>query len=159
MRARIIVAVLIAMATAACSTHRIEFDANPSYAPHYFRKSDLEVAWQAERTGQDIHLSGTVTNRRYGYLRDLELTARVLDEKGRVLAKESFADFPSYIPSGKGEPFHLAFHLPAGTSPTRLRFNYTYWLTEEPPAFMGYGGYSDDGYDDTPHFGNFDAPL
>ncbi len=154
MTARIIVTMLLAMATAACSTYRMEFDANPSYAPHYFRRFDLEIAWQAERAGQDVRLSGTVTNRRYAYLRDLELTARVLDEKGRVLVKESLADFPTYIPSGKGEPFRLTFHLPAGTTPARLRFNYTYWLTEEPPAFTGYGG-----YDDIPHFRKFDAPL
>ncbi len=154
MRARIIVAVLIVMASAACSTYRIEFDANPSYAPHYFRKLDVEVAWQAERAGQDLHLSGAVINHRYAYLRDIELTIRVLDEKGHVLAKESLADFQTYIPPEKAEPFHLNLRLPVGTTPARLRFNYTYWLAEEPPAFRGYGG-----YEDVPHFGNFDAPL
>ena len=154
MGVRSIIAILLMLATAACSTYRREFDANPPFAPHFYRSFDVEVAWQAERTGQDVRLSGTVTNRRYPYLRDLGLTARLFDEKGNVLARETDDDFPTYIPSGKGAPFHVILTLPDGTTPARLRFNYTYFLAEEPPAFGGYGG-----YDDTPHFGNFDAPL
>ena len=114
----------------------------------------MEVAWQAARTGRDISLSGTVTNLRYAYMRDLELTTRLLDEKGGVLARETLADFPTYIPSGQAAPFHMKLRLPDGTAPTRLRFSYTYWLAEEPPAFRGYGG-----YEDIPHFGYFYAPL
>lgn len=154
MRVRTFIAVLLLLTTAACSSYRKEFDTNPSYAPHYFRNNGVEVAWQAERAGQEIHLSGTVTNHRYAYLRDLELKARILGEKGAVLARETLLDFPTYIPTGKAEPFHMILRLQAGTIPERLRFNYTFWLAEEPPAVRGYGG-----YDDVPHFGNFDAPL
>ncbi|HEY3307236.1 MAG TPA: hypothetical protein VGJ93_02165 [Desulfuromonadaceae bacterium] len=154
MRVRWSIAILMLLATAACSTYRREFDANPPYAHHYFRNIDGEVAWQAERTGQGIRLSGTVTNHRYAFMRDLELTARLLDEKGGVLNKETLSDFPTFIPSGKAAPFHMNLRLPDGTAPARLRFSYTYWLAEEPPAFRGYGG-----YEDIPHFGNFDAPL
>ena len=155
MRVRTIIAILLLLATAACSTYRKEFDANPPYAPHYFRKNiDVEVAWQAERTGQEIRLSGTVTNFRYAYMRDLELTARLLDEKGGVLARETLTDFPTYIPSGKSAPFQMKLRLPDGTAPARLRFSYTYFLAEEPPAARGYGG-----YEEIPHFGNVDAPL
>lgn len=154
MRVRSIIAILLLLVTAACSTYRREFDANPPFAPHYYRNFDVEVAWQAERSGQDVRLSGTVTNHRYAYLRDLELTARLLDEKGNILARETDSDFPTYIPSGKAAPFQMKLSLPDGTTPARLRFNYTYLLAEEPPAFRGYGG-----YEDIPHFGNFDAPL
>jgi len=145
---------LLLLATASCSTYRKEFDANPPLAPHYFRNIDVEVAWQSQRTGQEMRLSGAVTNRRYAYLRDLELTVWLLDEKGGVVARETRVDFPTYIPSGKSAPFQLNLRLPAGTSPARLRFSYTYFLAEEPPAVRGYGG-----YEDVPHFGNFDAPL
>lgn len=153
MRVRVLIAVLL-LATAACSGYRKEFDANPPYAPHYFRNFDVEVAWQAERTGQEVRLAGAVTNHRYAYLRDLELTARLLDEKGGVLARESVADFPTYVPPGQAAPFRMNLRLPPGTAPARLRFGYTYWLAEEPPAVRGYGG-----YENVPHFGNFDAPL
>lgn len=154
MRIRSIIAMLLMLATAACSTYPREFDTNPPFAPHYYRNFDVEVAWQAERTGQEIRVSGTVTNHRYAYLRDLELKARLLDEKGNILARETVADFPTYIPPGKDVPFQMDLKLSGKTSPARLRFNYTYFLAEEPPAFRGYGG-----YEDIPHFGNFDAPL
>lgn len=154
MRIRSIIAMLLMLATAACSTYPREFDTNPPFAPHYYRNFDVEVAWQAERTGQEIRVSGTVTNHRYAYLRDLELKARLLDEKGNILARETVADFPTYIPPGKDAPFQMDLKLSGKTSPARLRFNYTYFLAEEPPAFRGYGG-----YEDIPHFGNFDAPL
>jgi hypothetical protein len=140
--------------TTACSSYRREFDANPPFAPHYYRNFDVEVTWQTERTVQDLRLSGVVTNLRYAYLRDLELKLRFLDEKGNVLARETLTDFPTYIPSGKPAPFHVNLSLPKGASPSRIRINYTYLLTEEAPAVRGYGG-----YDDIPHFGNFDAPL
>ncbi|MGB9081392.1 MAG: hypothetical protein WCD00_08835 [Desulfuromonadaceae bacterium] len=154
MRGRTIIAMLLMLATAACSTYRREFDTNPPFASHYYRNFDVEVVWQTERTGQDVHLSGAVTNRRYAFLRDLELTARVVDEKGNVLARETINDFPTYIRSGEAAPFSMNLSLLGGTTPAQLRFNYTYFLAEEPPAFRGYGG-----YDDIPHFGNFDAPL
>jgi hypothetical protein len=154
MRLRSIIIILLLLATVACSAYRTEFDDNPPYAPHFYRKFDVEIAWQAARTGRDIRLSGTVTNRRYAYMRDLELTAWLLDEKGDVLAEETFTDFPTYIPSGKAAPFNVKLRLPDGEGPARLRFRYNYWLAEEPPAFRGYAG-----YEEIPHFGNFYAPL
>ena len=154
MNIRYAVIILLLLATAACSTYRPEFDANPPYAAHFFRNRDVGVVWQAQAAGQEIRLSGTITNHRYAYMRDLELTARLLGEKGGVLARETLIDFPTYIPSGQSAPFQIRLHLPEGASPVRLRFNYTYWLAEEPPAVRGYGG-----YDDVPHFGRFEAPL
>jgi hypothetical protein len=154
MNLRYVLTILLLLATAACSTYRTEFDANPPYASHFFRNRDVEVAWQAENSSQEIRLSGTVTNHRYAYMRDLELTTRLLGEKGAVLVKETRIDFPTYIPSGQGAPFQMKLRIPEGASPARLRFNYTYWLPEEPPAVRGYSG-----YEDIPHFGKFEAPM
>jgi hypothetical protein len=159
MRLRTIIAILLMLATAACSTYRREFerefDSNPSFAPHYYRSFDVEVTWQAERSGQEIRLSGFAINHRYAYLRDLELTARLLDDKGNTLVRETAADIPTYIPPEKESSFQMTLGLPQGAIPASLRFNYTYFLAEEPPAFRGYGG----GYEDLPHFGKFEAPL
>lgn len=154
MRVRSIIAILFMVATAACGVYRRESDSNPPFSSHYYRSFDVEVAWQAERTGRDVRLSGTVTNHRYVFLRDLELKARLIDAEGKILARETIDDFPTYIPSGKSVPFQMNLTLPEGSTPVRLRFNYTYILAEEPPAVRGYGG-----YDDIPHFGTFDAPL
>ena len=154
MRARSIVFALLLLATAACSTIEKEFDANPPFSPHFFRKFDIELAWMAERKGQEIVLSGMVTNQRHAYMRDLELTVRLLDDKGGVLARETVADFPTHLPSGEAATFHINLRFPAGADPARLRFGYTYCLSEQPPVPRGYGG-----HEDIPHFGNLDAPL
>jgi len=154
MKVRSIIVILLLLGTVACSAYRPEFDANPPFGSHYFRNFDVEVTWQAERIGQEIRLSGAVTNHRYTYVRDLELTTRLLDGKGSVLARAMLADFPTYIPTGKAVPFQINLHLPDGTDPSRLRFSYTYLLAEEPPPVRGFGG-----YENIPHFGNFDSPL
>lgn len=39
MRVRSIIAILLVLAMAACSTYRREFDANPPFAAHYYRTS------------------------------------------------------------------------------------------------------------------------
>lgn len=153
MRVRLIFTMLLLLSTTACSTYRREFDANPPFAPHYHKRFDLEVAWQAERTGRDVRISGTVANRRYAYLRDMVLMVRLFDVRGKELARERIEDFPRYMPTGNKEPFQFNLRIPDNTIPVRLRYNYTYILAEEPPDFSGFGGYG------VPRFGRFDAPL
>jgi len=153
MNMRTIIALLLLLAMTACSAYRREFDANPPFAPHTVRSFDVEIAWQAERKDHEILVAGTVANRRTAYLRDLELTVRLLDDKGKVIAGETTTDFPTYLPSGKSEPFRLGLRFPADRAPAGLRFAYTYRLVEEPPAFRG----GDSG--EVPRFGTFDAPL
>jgi hypothetical protein len=147
---RFILATLLLAVSAACSTYQKEIDRNPPYAPHHFRNYDLGVEWQSTQTGQGILLTGTVTNHRAFYLRDMELTARVVDGRGKVIARGSVTDFPIYIPSEKAAPFRMEIRIPAGAAPERVRFTYVYWLAEEPPAFRP--------YDDVPYFGHFDSP-
>ncbi len=143
------VVLLLLLATTACSAYRKELDKNPSFSPHHFGYYDLGIDWQAERSGRVVRLAGTVTNRRDYYLRDLELTVRLTDEHGKVLARETFADFPTYIPPGRSEPFRLELRPSSDALPGRVRFTYIYWLAEEPPAFRQYGN--------VPYFGNFDS--
>lgn len=154
MKVRLSIVILLMLVTAACSAYRREFDTNPPFGSHFYRSFDVEVAWQTEQTGSNLLLSGTVANRRYAYLRDLELTAKVLDEKGNTLFKEVVDNFPTYIPPGKSASFRMQLKLPEGTIPARLHVNYIYFLREQTPVFRG-----DEGLDDTPHFGSFDAPL
>ncbi|MSM39271.1 MAG: hypothetical protein GJT30_06590 [Geobacter sp.] len=153
MNMRTIIAVLLLLVMTACSAYRREFDANPPFAPHSVRSFDVEIAWQAKRKDHEILVAGIVANHRIGYLRDLELTVRLLDDKGKVLAGETITDFPTYLPSRKSEPFSLGLRFPVDRTPARLRFGYTYRLVEEPPAFRG----GDSG--EVPRFGTFDAPL
>ena len=149
MTKRLIVAALLLLTVAGCAGYRKELDVNPPFAPHRFRSYDLEVIWQAEQGADGIHLAGTVVNRRDYFLHDLELTARLLDREGKVLARETYTAFPTYIPPGTDAPFRMKLRTPPGKV-ERVRFSYVYWLTEAPPAFRG--------YDDVPYFGSFVSP-
>lgn len=154
MNVRPIIVFLLVLSLTACSASRKELDTNPAFAPHSFRDFAVSITWQSERKGQEVQVSGTITNLRYAFMRDLELKARLLDETGNAIARVTYLDFPTYIPEGKTATFHLSFQVPPGFVPARLRFGYIYWLKEEPPVLKGY-----EGYEDIPHYGNFDAPM
>ncbi len=147
---RIFLLVTIALFPA-CSIYHKELDQNPPFSSHRFRAYDVEITWQAERTTGGIRLAGTVTNRRSYYLHDLELTARLVDHQGKVVDRETYGGFPTYISPGKTEAFQLELHPTTGGLPQQIRFTYVYWLAEESPAFRGYG--------DVPTFGSFNSPL
>jgi len=159
MSARFVVAMLLFLVTTSCSTYRQEIAAGPAYTkpaytPHYFRNRDVEVVWQAERTGREIRLSGTVTNRHNTYMRNLVLTTRLLNEISRDLARETLTEFPTYCLCWQTVPFKVNLRVPSGATPKRLHINYTYWVAEEPPAARGYVGIK--GF---PHFGAIDVLL
>ncbi len=147
---RIIFWALLLLSVGGCASYRKELDANPPFTPHRFSSYDLEVAWKTEQSDGGLRLAGAVTNRRDYFLHDLELTARLVDREGKVLARETYTDFPTYVPPGKEAPFRMELRLPAGGAVERIRFSYVYWLAEPPPAFRGYG--------DVPYFGSFDSP-
>ena len=159
MRARYVAAMLLLMVITACSTHRQKIAAGPAYSksaytPHYFRNRDVEVVWQSERTGEEIRLTGTVTNYHNTYMRDLVLTTRLLNEISRDLARETVTEFPSYRLSWQAVPFRITLQIPNGTTPKRLHIDYTYWVAEDSPAARGYVGYKD-----FPHVGAIDVQL
>lgn len=145
-----LLAALLLLTTMGCAGYHKELDSNPAYSAHRFRYYDLQVDWRAVRDDGTIRLSGTVSNMRSFFLQDLELTARLVNEKGRVIARESYSDFPHYIPPGRSEPFRLEFHIPPGTQTDRVHFSYYYFLVEAAPEFRG--------RDDNPHFGGFVSP-
>lgn len=150
MAQRFMLVALLLLVTAGCATYHKELDGNPPFSAHRFSSYDLEVAWRTEQSGDAIKLAGTVTNHRTYFLRDLELTARLVDNEGKVIARETFTDFSTYLPSGKSEPFRMELRLPSGGRVERIHFSYVYWLAEAPPAFRG--------YDDKPYFGSFTSP-
>lgn len=150
MAKRLILAALLLLTMAGCAGYRSELDVNPPFTAHYFRHHDVGINWRAEQSDGVVRVSGTVTNLRYLFLQDLELSGRLMNEHGKLVARDSFSDFPNYLPPGKTEPFSLEFHVPPGTKAEKIHFSYYYWLVEAPPAFRG--------YDDAPHFGGFVSP-
>ncbi|HEY4744148.1 MAG TPA: hypothetical protein VIH45_05770 [Desulfuromonadaceae bacterium] len=147
----LLAAVLAVAFTAGCTLYHKELDTNPAYSDHQFRYYDLEIAWRAEQTDGTLRLTGTVNNLRSDYLWDMELTSRLVGRDGKVFARQTYADFPTYLAPGKPESFRMEFRLVPGTQPERIHFTYNYWPVEAAPRFRGNVG-------DTPVFGSFDAP-
>jgi uncharacterized lipoprotein YmbA len=159
MKARFVMAMLLLMAITSCSSYRTEIDtrpaySKPSYTPHYFRNRDVEVVWQTERSGQEVRLSGTVTNHRNAFMRDLMLKTRLLNEISRDLTKETVTNCTASSQCLKVVPFHITLQIPNGTTPKRLHINYAYWVAEEPSSARGYVALKD-----FPHFGVIDVLL
>ncbi|MCM2356976.1 MAG: hypothetical protein NDI77_02425 [Geobacteraceae bacterium] len=152
MTGKIIAGAVILLLLAACATPRKELDTNPPFSSHYYRYYDLEILWKSARTDNVISIEGTVRNLRYYYLRDLELTASLLDDKGEVVAKETFASFPTLLDTSGSERFRLELRLKPGEAPRRIRFSYTYQLADT---------YQLPGYPrgDVPRFNSFESNL
>ena len=151
MAKQFLILALLLLSCCGCATYHKEIDSNPPYSAHHFRYFDLEITWQARKTGSGVRICGTIHNLRAYYLQDLELNARLLNQSGRVVARGSSADFPNYVDPGRSVPFDLEFPLAPGSEADRVHFGYLYWLVEAAPEFRS--------EDDVPHFGAFTAPL
>ncbi|HZZ84039.1 MAG TPA: hypothetical protein VFE30_05840 [Anaeromyxobacteraceae bacterium] len=150
MAARFLIAALVLSTITGCAHYRKELDDHPPFSEHSFRYHDVEVHWRAQDLGETLRISGTISNLRSFFLQDLELTARLVDSRGKVFARGTASDFPSYVSPSTTEPFELAISTPVGTKTERIRFSYFYWLAEGAPELRGHA--------DVPHFGSFDSP-
>ncbi len=149
MAKRFLVALLLIFCTG-CSC--MEIDRNPPFSSHHFRSGDLEITWQAKREAEAVSVTGTVRDIRSYYLQDLELTVRLLNGKGKVIARGTYADFPDYLAPGKDAPFHLKLSIPSGEEAEHVHFSYLFWLAQgAPPALRV--------YEKVPISGNFASPM
>jgi hypothetical protein len=104
-----------------------------------------------QRNNNDILISGVVSNMRSYYLQRLQLTARLMNEQGKVIARGTYVTFPDYLAPGTPAPFLLEFHLPHGTLVKQVHFSYIYWVFNAEPAFRVYVN--------VPRLGTFASPL
>lgn len=139
----IILPILI-LATA-CANGMPSRQANVRY-PHSYAFYDLALSWETKRNDTSVTIEGIVKNISYYYLRDLEISATLLDSKGKSISKETFFVIPSLLSLDQTESFR--FHLPVkpGLHPEKLRIFYRYRLAEE-------------GLRGSPHFYSFEVPL
>ena len=151
MAGKFIGVLLLVLTIAGCVGYHKELDDNPPYSAHHFRYYDLEINWRTERQGNGaLLLTGTVNDLLSDYLWDVELTARLVDRYDKVLARQTYSDFPTYLAPGKPEPFRMEFRPAPGTHPDRIHFSYYYWRVEAPPHFRG--------DKNAPSFGGFESP-
>lgn len=119
---------------------------DPALYPRSYRFYDLALFWRIDRDATRITIPGFVRNTRYAYIKDLELSATLLDEKGKAIGEATMFFFPRLLAMDELAPFTLNIPLKSGAQPAKLKFFYRYRLAER-----GYGG--------SPYFYSFETEI
>ena len=95
MRPCMLIAVLIAATLAGCTLPATVPPAQryPNRVSYY----DLTVSWKVTRSAGKVTIIGAVANTSYYYIRDLELTATLLDAGGKKVGEETSFVIPSQL--------------------------------------------------------------
>lgn len=118
----------------------------PDRYPGSYSTRDVEVSWRIEETPESVVVQGVIRDKFNFYLRDLDLTATLLDSTGKKISRDAFHAFPGQIAPNEINPFTLTFPLNAGDQPARIKFFIRYNIIEEK-------------YSDIPYFQSFEADL
>jgi hypothetical protein len=119
---------------------------DPALYPHTYKHYDLTLFWKADHVEGVYAIAGFIKNTRYAYIRDLELSASLLDERGKGLAKAHFFFIPTLLPMDELAPFDLSLSVKPGDRPAKIRFFYRYHLAEGD-------------YGDIPYFYSFETDI
>lgn len=113
----------------ACAAQHASLDANPAFSSHRYSSHELEILWKSEKTDAGIQIQGTVRNVRIDLpYNSLELTAKLLDENGKVLAKGNHVFLDRFTGS---EPFSMDIPLAPKDMVRRVNFSYSYGTVED----------------------------
>lgn len=113
----------------ACAVPRTNLDTNPAFTSHQFANHELAITWKTETTDNGVRIDGSVKNVRPDLpYTSLQLTAKVLDESGRMLGKGT-KDFQGRFAGS--EPFSMEIPLPKKESVKKVDFSYSYGTTED----------------------------
>ncbi len=104
---------------------------DPALYPRTSKFYDLTWFWKTEKGAGAYAIEGFAKNTRYGYIRDLELTAALLDGEGKRLSETRFFFFPGPMAMDDMEPFTLSLPFKPGEKPAKIRFTYQYRLVEQ----------------------------
>ncbi|WP_298271071.1 FxLYD domain-containing protein [Geobacter sp.] len=144
MRPCTLIAVLIAATLAGCTL--------PATVPpvqHYPNRVsyyDLTVSWKVTRSAGKVAIEGAVANTSYYYIRDLELTATLLDAGGKEVGEKTSFIIPSQLAIDETAPFSMTIPVTPGAVAERIRFFYRYRLAGEGPSGF-------------PRFQDFEVPI
>lgn len=113
----------------ACAAQHATLDTNPAFSSHRYSSHELEVVWKSEKTETGIRIDGTVKNVRVDYpYNSLVLIAKLLDEKGNVLAKGNHLFPDRFVGS---EPFSIDIPTVQSDRLKRISFTYSYGTVED----------------------------
>ena len=122
----------------------------PKYDPLLYPKSykfyDLSLFWRTAQNDKVVSIDGFVKNTRYAYIRDLELTATLLDEGGKKISEHTSFLLPITMSMDEYAPFSFSLPVTPGSKPEKIKFYYRYFLAER-------------GYGMSPYFYSFTVDL
>lgn len=126
----IFVATAIILSLSACAISQKQLDSNPAYSSHQYSSSDMDISWKSEKSDNALRIDGVVTNVRTNYAyENLELDATLIDDQGKVLAKQTYSFTPLKLKGS--EPFKMIIPLESSLQPERIKFNYKYGVDED----------------------------
>ncbi len=129
MLSKLALAIGILSLVTACAVPRANLDTNPAFTSHQFANHELAVSWKTEPTDQGVRIDGTVKNVRPDLpYSSLQLTAKLLDERGNTLGKGT-KDFQGRFTGS--EPFSMEIPVPQKESVKKVNFSYSYGTTED----------------------------
>jgi hypothetical protein len=118
------------LSLAACAIQHKQLDDNPAYSSHQYRSADMDISWKSEKTDNILNIIGTLTNVRaesgYDYV---ELEATIIDNQGKILAKQTINIMP--IGTKSQESFKMSIPFESGMQPEKIKFNYRYGIDED----------------------------
>lgn len=121
---RILPVTAVLLTFSACASQHAKLDANPAFSSHQYSSHDLDISWKSEKTDTGIRIAGIVTNVRNDMpYNALELTAKLLDEQGNLLAQKTHA-FPSRFAGS--EPFVMDIPVQNKEMAKQVSFSYSY---------------------------------
>jgi len=113
----------------ACALSHVKQDTNPAFSNHQFSNHELDIAWKTENSDKGVRIDGTVKNVRPDLpYTSLQLTAKVLDENGKVLGTGTKSFQGRFAGS---EPFSIEIPLVQKESVKKINFAYSYGTTED----------------------------
>ncbi|SNB45973.1 FxLYD domain-containing protein [Geobacter sp. DSM 9736] len=134
--------VLLALFITGCSGYR-SADTPGAPSPGYYTTRDLELVWRTEMTEDRLAVQGFARDKLYSDLKELSITATLLDASGKRLGTETYTSFPAKLAPNQTNPFTLSFPLRAKTErPSRIQFFVSYHIVEgklsDTPAFHSF---------------------
>lgn len=129
---KIVYVAAILLLLSACGITHNKHDSNPAYSEHQYYGHDVDIIWKSEKTNTGVRIAGTVTNSRYDSpYKGFELTATLLDENKKVLAKDMYKAGPGHLAGTASEPFRLDIPLENKEQLRHIKFFYSYGTSED----------------------------
>jgi len=100
----------------------------PEPPAHYVHKDGFDLTWRELRDGSDLVFYGVVRNNSDIFVQNLLLTVNLIDDKGDLVDRQAFPEFPMILQRHESAPFKLKFPCPVERGEQRVFLELDYSL-------------------------------